>query len=339
MGYLTERERFQIEGYLKIGIKPYRIAKLIGRCCQTVYNEIKRGTIEILNSDLTTRKVYFADVGQRIQNENSHNKGRTLAIGNNIKLADRLEVLIADEKHSPYSALEVCKRENLNVNICRTTLYSYIHKGIFYKLCDKHLPYVKNGKKKQDAEKRVSLNNKNGTSIEVRPKHINKRETYGHWEMDTVCGKQGTTACFFVLTERKSREEIIRKADHKDIENCIRILNELEQEFKDKFGEKFKSITCDNGVEFLAQELMEKSTLNPDAKRTQIYYCHPYRSNERGSNENQNRIIRRFYPKGMDLTNVTPEEVQRVQDHMNNLPRKMFKGKTSLEMAMEWGFV
>jgi len=63
--------------------------------------------------------------------------------------------------------------------------------------------------------------------------------------------------------------------------------------------------------------------------RTNLYYCHPYRSGERGTNENQNKLIRRFYPKGVDLSEVTQEELNKIQDFMNNMPRKIFNGLSS----------
>ena len=78
--------------------------------------------------------------------------------------------------------------------------------------------------------------------------------------------------------------------------------------------------------------------LDPEGKqqkRTEIYYCHPYASWERGSNENNNRMIRRFIPKGKDFDNITPEQVQEIEDWMNNYPRKMFGFKSSQELYLE----
>lgn len=337
--YLTEKERFFIEISLKSGKNPYNIAKLLGRNPQTIYNEIKRGTIEILNSDLTTSQVYLADVGQRIMNENSHNKGRTLAIGNNQELADRLEGLIRNQKYSPYSALEICKQENLNVNICEKTLYSYIHNQIFVKLSDKDLRYKVSKKKKEDKKKSVALHNQKGTSIEQRPVDVLKRDSFGNWELDTVCGKQGTKHCLFVFTERMSRLELVFKKPSKSIVSCVEVLNQLEYQFKERFPHIFKTITCDNGVEFLSQDLMEQSFLNPLNKRTSVYYCHPYRSTERASNENANKLIRRFIPKGTDIADITDDFISYIQDHINTMPRKLFKGKSSANIVNEMGFI
>lgn len=336
--YLTERERFFIELSLKEGKKPYKIAHLLGRNPQTIYNEIKRGTIILLNSNLTTRKEYLADVGQRVMQDNSHNKGRSLAIGNNQVLADRLEVLIRDKHYSPYSALEICKKENINVNICEKTLYSYIHKKIFVKLTNKDLRYKIKKKTKTNNNNSVSLNNKKGTSIEKRPKNILSRNSFGHWELDTVCGKQGTKSCLFVFTERKTRYELIFKMPSKSIISCLQVLNNLENKYQHNFNNYFKTITCDNGAEFLQQDLMEQSFIYPNKKRTQIYYCHPYCSSERGSNENANKLIRRFIPKGIDINSFTDNEIYLIQEHINTMPRKLFKGTSSKEFAKIFEF-
>ena len=67
--------------------------------------------------------------------------------------------------------------------------------------------------------------------------------------------------------------------------------------------------------------------------RLQVYYAHPYRSGKRGSNENANRLIRRFIPKGTVITNIPEEFIQQIENWINNLLRPMFGYKSSLEMA------
>ena len=66
--------------------------------------------------------------------------------------------------------------------------------------------------------------------------------------------------------------------------------------------------------------------------RTQVYYAHPYRSGERGSNENANRLIRRFIPKGIDITPISEEYIQKIEDWINNYPRAMFNYKSTNEI-------
>ena len=167
-------------------------------------------------------------------------------------------------------------------------------------------------------------------SIEYRPKEANTREEYGHWEGDLVIGKRKKGAVLFTLTERKTREEIIIKIASKEAEEVAKALDQIEKKYKKEFENKFKSITFDNGPEFRSWRLLEKSYDNrKKGKRTTVYYAHPYRSGERGSNENANRLIRRFIPKGTDIASITEEFIQRVEDWINNYPRAMFKYKST----------
>lgn len=337
MERLTERERYTIELMRKEGYTVIKIAEYLNRNPNVIYYELKKGTVELLNSDLTTKNVYLADFAQNETNKRNHNKGRNLAIGNNIVLADRIEELIINNHLSPYCALELCKKEGLNVNICLSTLYNYIFNNVFYKLSPKHLIYGKRKKENNEVDKRVSYKNLRGLSIDERPKNINNRDTFGHWELDSVVGAQGTTSTLLVLTERLSRITLVHKTDGKTCNNTVDFLNLLEQTYQDKFPIYFRSITCDNGTEFLHFDDMEKS-LYSDSKRTTIYYCHPYSSSERGSNENVNRIIRRFVYKGTDISSYDDNYIQYVQYYINNIPRKIHNGKSALEIANEFGF-
>lgn len=136
-----------------------------------------------------------------------------------------------------------------------------------------------------------------------------------------------------MLTERSTREEIIRKMPNKTQKSVKRALDRLEKSYGNKFSEKFKTITVDNGSEFLNSEEMEKSIRDPEKKRFKIYYAHPYSSWERGSNENANKLIRRFVPKGTDIGKLKNKDVQRIEYWMNNYPRRIFGYRTANEMA------
>ncbi|WP_273401276.1 IS30 family transposase, partial [Clostridium sp. AF02-29] len=93
--------------------------------------------------------------------------------------------------------------------------------------------------------------------------------------------------------------------------------------------------TMDNGVEFLDMAGVERSAISPDARRTVAYYCHPYCSFERGSNENLNKMIRRHIPKGADIAEYSEEDVARIQDWMNDYPRAIFGGLSAREMLQK----
>ena len=105
-------------------------------------------------------------------------------------------------------------------------------------------------------------------------------------------------------------------------------LNRLERRLGKDFRRIFRSITVDNGSEFQDCAGMERSVRNK-RPRTTIYYCHPSSPGERGSNENMNRLIRRFFPKGTSFDNVKPEEVRAAERWVNNYPRKLLGWKSA----------
>ena len=174
-----------------------------------------------------------------------------------------------------------------------------------------------------------------GTSIEKRPEEIAERVSFGHWEMDCVEGKKKTKKTLLVLTERLTRREIIRLMPDKTAESVVKALDSLEREIGiKKFRKMFLSITVDNGGEFSDCEGIERS-YRGKSKRTTVYYCHPYSSYERGSNENQNKMVRRHYPKGTSFESVTVAEIARLEKWINNYPRQIFGFYSSEDLFKE----
>ncbi|MGI6333048.1 MAG: IS30 family transposase [Saccharofermentanales bacterium] len=99
-----------------------------------------------------------------------------------------------------------------------------------------------------------------------------------------------------------------------------------------QFTQTFRTITVDNGVEFLNSSELERSCLSRRKQRTQVFYAHPYSAYERGSNENLNRMIRRFIPKGADIGKYTKREIKRIEMWLNTYPRKILDYRTPLEV-------
>ena len=326
--HLTYEERQKLEVLLKAKVGIKEIAKLLGgRSERTIKREIKRGTVRLLNSDLTERYEYSADAGQRKYDLNAENKGRSLKIGSSHDLVRYIEEKICKEKMSPYAALQSIENEGKEfaVSICLKTLYNYIEQGLFLNISNKDLPQGGKKKKRNYDKIRRAHNNPNGTSITERPEEIEWRRDFGHWELDTVVGKSGTKAVLLVLTERKTRYELIFKLEGKTEKAVVDTLDKLERKLgKKRFRRIFKTITCDNGCENLDHEGMERSITK--GKRTKVYYAHPYSAWERGSNENANKLIRRFVPKGIDIGKLTQREIKRIERWMNDYPRAILDG-------------
>ena len=221
-------------------------------------------------------------------------------------------------------------------SLCTKTLYNYIDKGIFSNISNKDLPVKKDKKKGNYRKIKIAHKNLKGTSIEERPDHIERRETYGHWEMDCVVGpRSGKGAVLLVLSERCSREEIICKMPGKTQESVKAALDKLERKYGKRFKEKFKTITVDNGSEFLNFGQIEQSVHDALTQRVKVYYAHPYSSWERGTNENINKMIRRFVPKGSDIGIITQTEIKRIERWINNYPRRIFGYQSANEIAKQ----
>lgn len=336
---LTKADRIKIEALLKAGHSKKEIADLLHVHRSTIYRELKRGVFTALNSDLTQEERYSPDIAHDKYTENLKSKGGCLKIGNDIKLANYIEDKIVNEKYSPAAVLGEIKaqgkEDEFSVMICTTTLYSYIDKGIFLRLTNKNLPVKKNTKRSYNKVQKQQARAAAGESIEKRPEEINTRNEFGHWEMDTVKGKKGKSKnSLLVLTERKTRDEIIVKLPEHTASAVVDALDRLERKWGQMFKEVFRTITVDNGSEFAYSEEMQRSVLG-EGDRTKVYYCHPYSSYERGTNEVTNKMIRRHIPKGTNFDGKTDEEIDHIEQWVNNYPRKIHGYHSAKEMFEE----
>lgn len=305
------------------------IAELLDRTEKTIRNEIKRGLVKNLTTELIEIWVYSADVAQQKYEYYLRAKGPKLKIDNDYELKEYVEKSIKEDKKSPEVIAKEIKEMNFKTKMCARTIRNNIYAGDIYDIKPTDMIYNKEYKDK-NKEKTICEKVPPEKSIDYRPKEANTREEYGHWEGDLVIGKRKKGAVIFTLTERKTREEIIIKLESKEAKEVAKALDILEKIYKKEFSNKFKTITFDNGPEFRNWKSLEKSYDNRKKKaRTQVYYAHPYRSGERGSNENGNRLIRRFIPKGTDITLISEEFIKYVENWINNYPRAMFNYKST----------
>ncbi|VNG37573.1 IS1239 transposase [Streptococcus pneumoniae] len=198
------------------------------------------------------------------------------------------------------------------VNVGISTIYYWIHHGKLG-LSKQDLLYPRKGKA---LKKQASTNFKPaGQSIEQRSEAINLRLENGHYEIDTVLLTRAKNYCLLVLTDRKSRHQIIRLIPNKSADVVNQALKLILKQHK------ILSITADNGTEF--------NRLFDVFSEEHIYYAHPYASWERGTNENHNRLIRRWLPKG--TKKMTPKEVAFIEKWINNYPKKCLDYKSPRE--------
>lgn len=332
--HLNWEERIQIETLQREGLSIAHIGERIGRSARTVKRELERGWVVYRTGKYRAEERYNAVRGQTVYEERMQARGRRPAV--NAVLTQHLHLHIVVQRQSPEVVAGLMKKDRFEHAVCFKTIYNHIEKGLVPGVTNESL-WEK--RKRRKGRKRLHRKRKRavpaGRSIENRPEAVEERLEAGHWEIDLVVGGKGKgPAALLTLTERKTRKQIIRKLKDRTQQAVIRALNGIERQMgSGAFRAIFKSITADNGSEFLDHEALERSVSS--GTRTHIYYAHPYSSWERGSNENANRMIRRFIPKGNDISKLSSKHIQAVEDWINNYPRKILDFESAEERFIQ----
>ena len=324
--HISWHQRLELYRYLYIlKLSKKEIADRLGVHISTVYREIKKGEVSILNQFYDEINVYSPDVADENYKKLRKNCGRDKKIIKNGYSLQIYENIIINMDYSPRACVEYIKKDEILkktvIIISYSTIYRYIYLNYFDNLSMKHLAYYKNRHKYRNIkrQKRASA----GKSIEYRDEKILLREEFGHWEMDCIEGNINSEYALLVLSERKTRTELIFKIKSHNPRDTILSLNYLEELLNNDFSKVFKTITMDNGSEFSYPDLLEKSIFNKKKKRTSCYYCHSHSPHERGTNENINRMIRRKVKKGTNFDRITKEKIYEINNWLNNYPRKI----------------
>ena len=341
--HLTKSDRIKIESLInqkdKNGKRLFNntyIANYLGVHKSTISRELKNRKKEkmYIRTGKTKTMPYTAQYAQ----ENADFK-RWLSKGEyklrrNKKLAKFIEDKIKIDKWAPDAIVGYMKAHNYFEldgfeSITTPTIYNAIRYGIInVKLEDtRRMKY----KAEYEYHNKSDLpKSKAEYSINNRPEEIDKRLYFGHFELDTVIGtSKGNHECLMTLTERKTRFEIIFKLKGKTAEEVVNKFNKMKEFMKINYDKIFKSITTDNGTEFSDFLNIIKDT------KTKIYFCHPYCSGEKGTNEKHNSIIRYFIPKGTLIEKYSYKDINKIAEWMNNYPRKILNYKTPLEALQE----
>lgn len=200
-------------------------------------------------------------------------------------------------------------------------IYKYIY-SVYGRLLERHLRY-KGGKRRAGNKIKVGQL-KNRTFIEERPAIVSNRERYGDWEGDfIVSGKQGK-GVLVVLYERKAMYAIIKKIMSRRCD----VVNKYIQEITGGLV-CFNSLTIDNDISFRKHKELSRLLGAP------IYFCHPYHAWEKGGVENINKLIRQYIPKRSDISKFSEGYIKKIQEKLNNRPRKKLKYRTPLEVMTE----
>ena len=304
--HLTLEQRYQIYAFKKSGWTNTEIGNEIGVHKSSVGRELKRNI---------SRRGYRPKYADKMAVSRQIGKAVT-------KISDKTWLEIeADLVGKEWSPEQISGRRQLagHQKVSPEWIYHRIYKdkrnsGELYL----HLRSHKKRKKRYGSySKRGGLVNQ--VSIEERPKIVEEKRRIGDWELDTVIGK-GHLGAIVTMVDRKSkllRMKKVRKRTGKLTKAAIcKKLEDLEVE----------TLTSDNGKEFAEHEEIAKKL------KAGFYFCHPYRSCERGLNENTNGLIRQYFPKKTEFDKITDEDIKIVEEKLNNRPRKTLGYQTPNEV-------
>lgn len=338
--YLYDRNRRQPKKTKKT---QKELASLLGWSEATLSRELRRGRVTQVNSQLEEYTCYSATVAQAVKNSASSMKGPSLKIGKDHELANKIEQMLIGKKlaglrrlkYSPEAIVMYLDRHGwpTDTRLCARTIYNYVEQGVFLHVTKENLP--RKGRRPKRPYRRISkrIRSPEYKRIYERPEACEQRSEPGHWEMDCIESVRGDRTSLLTLVDRHTRDCLLLKIRRQSQEAVIRRLNGIERRLgAPRFRAMFKSITVDNGSEFLNWKEMEASAINK-GKRTEIYYANPYSSWERGSNENLNGFIRYFIPKGTKLKDIGSTEIKELERFINSYPRKILGGLSALEFS------
>lgn len=296
----------------------------LGRNKSIISREINRNCDVKWNYDTgICKKVYSAAMAQGKYEYNKKKAGRKCKLSRALKQFIEDKILI--EKWSPEEVAGYIKVNDIKFGIQPSfqLIYYWIEKK---KLNIGALDLVhkaKIEKKDKKEEKTEKLAKHKEKSIHNRPKEIDENKEFGHWELDCVEGTKESKKTYMTLLERVTKKYIVIEMKEHTNECVKKAIDRLEEKYGKNFKKIFKSMTTDNGHEFLNYDKIEISKFNKNERRREIYYTDPYSSWQKGMNENCNGILRRFIPKGTDLSKISREKLEKILNKINGKPRKI----------------
>lgn len=315
--HLTDPERFYIEKRRAEDATQSAIAKELGVSPSTISREIHRNTPKDFNG------LYCFRLAKSLAAERRSKASRSKAFN---KLTTEIVAHVSQQLAlgtSPEVISGVLKRQD-GVLISKNTLYRFIAQdrrngGVLYH----NLPH-RGMRYRYTAETSKGSKIINRVGIEHRPAEADLKAQPGHFEIDTVFGKDQKS---FLLTavDKATKSLIVRKLTDKRAETVIAAFQEI-------IGSTlytFKTLTSDNGTEFAAHEKIAEIT------GAGFFFARPYHSWERGLNEHTNGLIRRFLPKGTDFNLVSDEEIARIEHILNTRGRKSLGFRSPNEVFLE----
>lgn len=319
---LTLEERVKIKTYLDCSLRPSEISRRLNRSRSTITRELKRWCPE---GDYNKYEPQLAHWYSR--DKIGTIRRRSYKLERNLKLLEivkqKLKLRWSPEQISNWLRVNYPKIKEMQIS--HETIYKYIYtvaRGTLKKELVSQLRYQKQERKSSIGSRKNSIKIKDRVSISKRPEEVDLRIVPGHWESDLIIGKDRKTA-LGTLVERTTRFTIIVPLKNR---TSAEVRKAFSRELKKLPKELTKTLTHDNGLEMAQHKLFTKQT------DIEVYFCHPYSSWERGTNENTNGLIRDFWPKGTDFTILSRYQIKKVQKLLNERPRRVLNWKSPSEV-------
>ena len=320
---LTLAQRYQIEALRASGLTQTLIAEIINVNKSTICRELKRN----VPKRGIGAKVYHAQKAQAKTDHRHKTKPKQILLTSALK-ADVVKKMTI-EKLSPELISATWKKEN-TIGVSHETIYKFIWKSKFcnrrqnkaYKKIYKLLKHGKRRRKRGNYKENRGLI-ANRISIEKRSKLVNRRNRLGDIEVDLVIGKNHQGGLLVTL-DRATLKITINKIDSKNPKHIKKLILK-----RMKNNPHLKTMTFDNDQAFsLHHEIATELNIK-------TYFTRPYTSQDKGSIENRNGVIRRFYPKKTDFTNISQVQIKQVEKMINNRPVRKFNYETPNEVHLQ----
>ena len=308
--YINRGYRISLRHFARVHNIPY----------ETWRREFKRGAVSptIRNGNRWIYAEYDVAKATSSINEGRNNMGARMKLTISMAIVFRYYVLA--QRRSPYDARLYVIKALPDRNIpCLRTFYNHIEAG---DMGVRHgdTPYHPGKRRRSRIPAHAAMTVPGRRQLADRPKEANERSELGHYEMDTIISGCGNKGGLLVMIDRMSRRYVIEHVNHINQDEIIKAAKRMKARGALNI---IRSVTTDNGCEFLDQRRLDR------VFKSETYYTRAYASYEKGSIENCNRIVRRWFPKGTNFNDFTRREIQLLEDTINSIHRKSLNGETA----------
>jgi IS30 family transposase len=303
---ITQNERYQIAALRAAGLRPAAIATQLRRHRSSIVRELRRNR---------TKGGQYVPYAADLQAQRRRSVARR---NQRVRPEDWAQVWwMLTRRWSPEQIAGRCARLGI-LRISRSTIYRGL--GHDREVGGTYWQWLRRSHRGQRGRGRLPRASRLGRPLSDRPAIVNAREQQGHWECDTMLGR-GSRACILTMVERATNYVAIGQLSARTAAAfAARSIQLIRRQPR-----RVRTITGDNGVELTGHRRIERRT------GARFYFATPYRSWERGINENMNGLIREYLPKGKSMAKLTQQQCNWIARELNQRPRKRLGYRTPEE--------